>query len=127
MILHLSKVLPAGKETLYFFPDMLLVEAKGRYGAVTYRDLNSETSQENFIETQGVPSDAKVVDHTWHYVNKKGGPDRRFANNPEYPVCLYEALHLTSRSGLNEQFRVSRLGMGAGFIQAVQALAAYAG
>ena len=42
-----------------------------------------------FIEEGIRPSDAKQVDTTYKYVNKNGGPDRRFANNPVIPVLLY--------------------------------------
>ena len=30
----------------------------------------------------GTPKDSELVKHTWLYVNKQGGPDRRFNNNP---------------------------------------------
>jgi AAA+ superfamily predicted ATPase len=35
------------------------------------------------------PSDAQFVKYVWKYVNKKGGPDRRFSDNPQYPVYRY--------------------------------------
>lgn len=34
-------------------------------------------------------------------VNKSGGPDRRFKNNRELPICLYGEIELRSESGLN--------------------------
>lgn len=54
-----------------------------------------------FIESSPVPKDARVVDHTWQYVNKSGGPDKRFKNNRQLPVCLYGELKLQSPTGLN--------------------------
>jgi len=54
------------------------------------------------MESGGLPSDAQVVGRTWQYVNKKGGPDRRFNNNPEIPIALYEEGHFGSTTGLNE-------------------------
>ncbi len=107
--------LPAGRETLYFFPDRLLVFTRQGVGAVSYSDLRIERDDSRFIEDGTVPRDAKIVDHTWRYVNKKGGPDRRFKDNRQLPIALYENVHLTSETGLNEMFELSRVGAGAGF------------
>ena len=41
-----------------------------------------------FVESSA-PEDSQVVDQTWQYVNKKGGPDRRFSYNPMLVVCSY--------------------------------------
>jgi hypothetical protein len=69
-----------------------------------------------------VPKDATVTGSTWRYVNKKGGPDRRFKNNPEIPICAYEKLHVSSPTGLNEMIQVSRQGASVGMREAVSAL-----
>jgi hypothetical protein len=115
--------LPAGRQIIYFFPDRLLVfEPKG-VGAISYSDLQLERAATRFIEDGSVPPDATVVDRTWRYVNKKGGPDRRFKDNKELPIALYEDLHLRSRSGLNELFQFSKADIGAGFEAALQNLA----
>lgn len=42
-----------------------------------------------FIEDGIRPSDAKQVDTTYKYINKNGGPDRRYAYNPLLPILLY--------------------------------------
>ena len=42
------------------------------------------------------PSDATVVGQTWQYVNKDGGPDRRFAHNPTRTVVLYDSRALVA-------------------------------
>lgn len=116
-------IVPVGSETLYFFPDRILVFAPNGVGAISYRDLRININQKRFIEDQTVPRDAKVVDHTWQYVNKKGGPDRRFKNNRQIPVCLYEELWFSSQSGLNELIQLSRTGIGDGFRKAVTNMA----
>ena len=100
--------LPAGKQTLYFFPDRLLVFEGSSVGAVSYSDLKVERAGQKFIEDGSVPRDATQVDQTWQYVNKKGGPDKRFKDNRELPVLMYEQLHLSSESGLNERFQFSK-------------------
>ena len=102
--------IPVGRQTLHFFPDKLLVLEPNAVGAVPYDQLRIDVRQSRFIEEEGVPPDAKVVGGTWRYVNKNGGPDRRFSNNPELPIALYEEIHFTSNSGLNEVIQVSQLG-----------------
>ena len=114
----------AGRQTLYFLPDRLLVYGPHGIGAVSYGTLRITASRERFIEDSTLPSDATVVDHTWRYVNKNGGPDRRFNNNPTLPICLYTELSLTTPSGLHEVLQISRTDLGDGFADAIRRLAA---
>jgi type IV secretory pathway VirB2 component (pilin) len=113
----------SGKETLYFLPDFLLVVERDKVGAVAYDGLSIRAQESHFIEEGTVPSDTTVISHTWKHPNKSGGPDRRFANNFQIPVCIYESIHLTSSNGLNELLQVSRNGITAPFARAVAALA----
>ena len=112
----------AGRRTLYFLPDHLLVYDGSSIGAVSYRSVELAVARQRFIEDGGVPGDATVVDYTWRYVNKRGGPDRRFNNNPRIPICLYDELHFRTASGLNEVLQLSRSGIGEGFAAAVRHL-----
>jgi len=114
--------LPVGRQTLYFFPDRLLVFDTNTVGAVSYNDLEFDIGEINFIEENGVPRDAIVVEHTWKYVNKKGGPDRRFRDNRQLPVARYQAVHLRSRTGLNELVHISKLNLVQAVIRAVRDL-----
>lgn len=93
--------LKSGKEEIYFFPDAALIVANGSVAAVPYHQLNVLNSRTKFIEEERPPADAPIVGYTWRYVNKKGGPDRRFNSNKQLPVCLYGELHLSSVGGLN--------------------------
>jgi hypothetical protein len=113
-----------GRQVLYFFPDRILVFGPDGVGAISYRDLSVNVYPQRFIEDGGVPTDAQVVDRTWQYVNKSGGPDRRFKNNRQLPVCLYEELHFASASGLNEVIQLSRQGSGKDLGNALRDLAA---
>lgn len=99
-----------GKETLYWLPDVVLVVESGKIGAVSYDMLEVLWQDSRFIEEGDVPRDARVVGQTWKHPNKNGGPDRRFANNRQLPICLYESIHLRSRNGLNELLQVSSNG-----------------
>jgi len=106
----------------YFLPDRILVYSGNRVGAIPYGTLNIDCIESRFIEEDAVPQDARAVDRTWRYVNKKGGPDLRFRDNPEIPVMLYEKIRLSSGSGLNELLMVSRTGVGEALAASIKSL-----
>lgn len=116
-----------GKETLYWLPDVLLVVESGKVGAVAYDMLEVQLQDSRFIEGAAVPRDAQVVGQTWKHPNKSGGPDRRFANNRQLPICLYESIHLHSRNGLNELLQVSTNGRAQALASAARRLASVLG
>src|SRR5205814_7651270 len=87
-----------GTQRLYLFPDRILVYQGSEVGAVLYHDLSIELHPVGFVETEDVPSDAEVIGQTWRYVNKKGGPDRRFSNNRQIPIVRYGESSLRSSS-----------------------------
>ena len=94
--------LPAGERRLHFLPDRLLVWDGRSVGAVGFEQMEVSFIDQRFIEGGVVPRDAQIVGSTWKYANKKGGPDRRFNDNREIPIALYEEILLTSTSGLQE-------------------------
>jgi Holliday junction resolvasome RuvABC ATP-dependent DNA helicase subunit len=97
-----------GKETIYFAPDAVLVVASDSVAALRYDDCEFLTTASRFIEDDGAPPDTQIVGETWQYVNKNGGPDRRFSNNRRLPICIYGQLDLRSSTGLNERLQFSR-------------------
>lgn len=101
-------ILTASKTTLAFYPDRVLAFQGNSVGAISYKDLQAISAPSRFIENESLPSDATVVDHTWQFVNKKGGPDKRFKNNRQLPVCQYNKLHLSTPSGIDIRFMGSR-------------------
>lgn len=112
-----------GSQALHFFPDRVLIYDKNGVGGVGYRQLQLEAGPTSFIEDETVPADATVIGHTWRYVNKKGGPDRRFKDNRQLPICRYDQIAVASPTGLNELLHVSKSGAGTAFAEAVRALA----
>ncbi|MGN7986152.1 DUF4236 domain-containing protein [Pedobacter sp. 22226] len=100
---------------LFFLPERLLIRRGDRFAAVFYRNLHIDQGTTRFIEDEIVPSDARVVDHTWKCVNRNGGPDRRFNNNREIPICLYSQYTLRSATGVYETICTSRIGAFDGF------------
>ncbi len=115
-------LVPVGRQVLAFMPDRLLVFDSAAVGAIRYSDLALDVAESQFVEEEAVPQDATVVGKTWRYVNKKGGPDRRFKDNREIPICAYEQIHLSSTTGLNEVIQVSRRGAGSALSVALSSI-----
>ena len=89
-------------EKIYFTPDRMIVfKNMGGVGSKSYSKLTTDFSFTNFVENEFVPRDAEVVSHTWKYVNKNGGPDRRFNDNRQIPVCRYGGINFKSSDGIN--------------------------
>lgn len=112
-------ILRTGKDAFCFFPDRLIAFVPRGCFAVQYPDLKIEVGTSRLIEAGGVPSDAEVVDHTWKYVNKKGGPDKRFKDNRQLPILRVEEIRLTSPNGLNLCLQVSAVGHGNALVDAI--------
>ena len=93
--------------------------AAGSVAGLSYGDLEVVCSQTRFIEDGTPPPGAVVVGETWRYVNRKGGPDRRFNNNRQLPICLYGEIDFKSASGLNERIHCSHIDPSEGFVSAV--------
>lgn len=96
-----------GKEALLFLPDKLFVFQGMKIGAVNYSDVTTSVHGQRFVESESVPRDAQIVDYTWQYVNKSGGPDKRFQNNKKLPVCFYGEMEVRSASGINTDIMFS--------------------
>jgi hypothetical protein len=114
--------LKLGSDELYLLPDSALVIVRGAIAAISYRDLDFSDSMVKFREEEQVPSDTTIVDHTWRYVNKAGGPDRRFIANRQIPVCLYRELNFRSDGGLNCKFQLSNPAAADSLYKVVEAL-----
>lgn len=98
----------AGKSALYFLPDRLLIRDGKNFTDVSYEHLQVFQTTVRFIESGAPPADATMVDTTWTYVNKDGGPDRRFNNNRQLPVMRYGRVVLTTTAGLYWIIQISR-------------------
>lgn len=79
--------------SLYFVPDGILVYDSKGIAYVDYQNLKNSCDTTRFAD-DNPPSDAHIIDKTWLYINKDGGPDRRFKNNKEIPVCKYGKLKI---------------------------------
>jgi Protein of unknown function (DUF4236) len=95
------------RQSLFFLPDRVLIQEGRRFAEVSYSGLQVRASQTRFIESGSRPRDGVQVDTTWKYVNKGGGPDKRFKNNPKLPVMQYGELELSSGTGLHLLWQMS--------------------
>jgi hypothetical protein len=100
----------------------VLVVDGSNVGAVSYSHLSFATNPTTFIEAGYRPSDSEQVGTTWRFVNKSGGPDRRFANNRQIPILQYAELCFHSDSGLNETIQVSNVQSADAFAQGLSVM-----
>lgn len=114
--------IPIGPQQLLFLPDRLLIWDGRVIAGVDYGQLMSEAIVSQFIEDEDVPPDAHVVGATWQYVNKNGGPDRRYSVNPQLSIVLYGTLHLSTYSGLHVFLQTSTVRAAQYAVEALQAL-----
>jgi hypothetical protein len=115
--------IPVGRQSLYLLPDRILVFDGKAVGAIGYDQLRVDVAAVPFIESEAPPSDAELIEHTWKYVNKRGGPDRRFRDNPQYPVMRYAQIHLTTSTGLNEMLQSSNRAAADNFAAGIRCVA----
>lgn len=99
----------AGRESLHFLPDRVLVRSGKRFSEVSYAQLNVHCAQTRYIEDGRVPRDATQVGTTWKYANVRGGPDRRYNNNRQLPILGYAALEFGTPSGLQWTLQCSNM------------------
>lgn len=97
-----------GRTTLAFYPDRVLAFQGNSVGSISYDALQTQEEYRRYVESESVPRDARVIDHTWQYVNRNGGPDRRFKNNRQLPICAYTQLNLSTATGLDIRLMGSR-------------------
>ena len=93
---------------LYFFPERLILKKGNKFAGVFYKNMEIKGVRTRFIEDESVPKDATIIGQTWKYVNKSGGPDRRFNNNRQIPICQYSEYNIKGQNGINEIIMTSR-------------------
>ncbi|MCR9200633.1 MAG: TerB family tellurite resistance protein [Planctomycetaceae bacterium] len=89
-----------GRICYVIMPDRVIRVDNGKMSNLSYSELMTAVDSRVIIENQ-VPDGAKVVSTTWQYTNKDGGPDKRFAVNPQRFSILYHTLRVQSAAGLD--------------------------
>jgi hypothetical protein len=79
--------LTCGGQTLYFFPDQVLVYEGNRVGAVSYDALEIDVDYIEFRETDGVPGDARVVITRGATLTKAAAPTADSATTRRFPCA----------------------------------------
>lgn len=77
------------KEKFIFLPEKILIEDKSNITALAYEDMSLDFGYVHFLYKDKIPSDTKVVDYKYLHINKDGSPDKRYKDNPQYPICLF--------------------------------------
>ncbi len=123
--LHLNRTVPmlvGPKQSLYFLPDVILVVQGRHVGAVSYYHLNFAWRETSFIEDETPARDSTQIGTTWKFVNKAGGPDRRFAQNRQLPILQISELRFQSSTGLNELIQASNVACANAFVKGLATL-----
>lgn len=80
----------SGDRAVYFYPRFVVVgKTISDFDVKPIDQVDLEYKSTRFIEDGIRPTDAKQVDTTYRYINKNGGPDRRYSYNPVLPILLY--------------------------------------
>jgi len=85
--------------SLYFLPDSLVVATNFTNIYYRYEDVQVNIFDNRFV-TPEVPYGVQPIDYTWQYVNKNGGPDRRFNDNYQIPIIAVTELDFHFSDGL---------------------------
>jgi hypothetical protein len=92
----------------YLYPGFILYRAaREAFSVIEYHDVKGQAIALSFQEEEQVPSDSKVIGHTWAKANKDGSRDKRFADNHQIPIAQYGSVTLKSQNGLWEEFHFS--------------------
>lgn len=84
-------VFPSGNRgSCYYYPRFVICgDTIDNFEVYSIDTVSFRYEATRFIEEGVRPLDSRQVDTTYKYVNKNGGPDRRFSYNPSIPVLLY--------------------------------------
>jgi hypothetical protein len=82
-----------GQSTLFLLPDDFVLGTGDRYQSLG-KNLTINAGTTDFRDEDASPRDAELIGNTWRYVNKSGGPDRRFNDNRQIPIYRYGQLEI---------------------------------
>lgn len=84
------------KSTYWLMPYGILVKPSAfkPWEVLSYSSLNASINKTDILGMKHT-SDSEVSKWTWKFVNKKGGPDKRFKDNKKIPILKYGILYLS--------------------------------
>lgn len=111
-----------GRQGVYCLPDQLLIRDGKTYVQLDYSAVQLSCNETRFIEDERPPSDSTMVGQTWKYVNKSGGPDKRFKNNRQLPIMQYGQIDMEAGNGFRRLLQVSNPTNASKFVGALGAM-----
>ena len=101
-------IFPFENQLLYLYPDFaILSQSPTRFEVVGYENISIVYTTIRFHEPGLYPSDAEKIGSTWEYVNKDGGPDRRYVNNRQVAVVRYGGIIISIKGHQSVTYQVS--------------------
>ena len=97
----------SGDGVVILFPECVVFWAPHDVIRVPHTKLRCDSESTLFVEEGPVPADTDVVGRTWEYVNKSGGPDRRYKDNRELPRVEYGQLTFRISGEAPRMFQLS--------------------
>lgn len=95
---------------IYIYPAFIVIfKNKNNFAILDFKDITLDFKAQRFIESEKIPKDTHIVDHTWEKVNANGYKDQRFKNNARIPVVEYGQIWFKAISGINELYLSSNL------------------
>lgn len=87
---------------IYFYPSFVLHYINAaNYEVWKYNQIKLYTNYVRFQESENdAPKDSERLGNTWMYVNKNGGPDRRYSYNPIMPILKYGIVNIETPIGI---------------------------
>lgn len=81
--------------TYYIYP-RYIIKSKSfiDFEVFPIESVDFKFSKQRFIEEDTLLEDSYPVDYTYQYVNKNGGPDKRFSYNPRLPIVEYGKIEI---------------------------------
>lgn len=101
-------VIPLDSQLLYLYPEFAILSTSPcRFEIINYNDITLNFTTIRFNEPGVFPTDAERIGSTWEYVNKNGGPDRRYANNRQISIVKYGGITLSAKGHGTTTFQIS--------------------
>lgn len=95
---------------IYIYPAFVVIfKNKNNFAILDFKDITLDFKAQRFIESEKIPKDTHIVDHTWEKVNANGVKDKRFKNNARIPVVEYGQIWFKTTLGINELYLSSNL------------------
>lgn len=95
-------------QILYLYPEYAILSTTPfQFEIIDYSSILVTYSTINFQEADSYPTDAEIIGNTWRYINKNGGPDKRYADNPRMTVLKYGRITISIRNKVSFTYQIS--------------------